>query len=143
MYQIQTKSDAVHYDARENKYGRIVMQMEPRQVPNGYQALITDYVEKKTITKNPEGEDVEGIYLQQINSKSVLIESEKINLLIQMLGKSIPASITYFEREKLLFQNAFLIYVQNDPIKDNAGNPIPGKTVYNLNSTDWEIRTTP
>lgn len=139
MVQIQTKK-SVLYDARDNKFGKIVLQLETTPSQYGYEAIITDFVEKSTETQDSEGIPVIGYYLEKIRTKTLIITKDQINYLFGLVSAQIPTELPYFDREKMLFKYAFLAYVQNDFIKDASGQLITGKTIYNLNPSDWEVK---
>lgn len=143
MVRIKTKIPVL-YDARENKYGIVVSQLEVKKNTLGYFSTITDFVEKESryIPENTEGEPIEEqitTYLEQINQKHITISNEEINTLFGLVNHQVPADLPYFEREQVLFSYAFLVYVQNDFIKDEKGRKIEGKTIYNISPDNWEI----
>lgn len=137
MIQIQTKQPIL-YNTRDYKFAKIKVQLELSQTDSGYNAVITDFAEVKIITETT-GEPIESTISTLINRKNIFISEPQINYLFGMVDNVIPKEIPFFEREILLRQNAFLTYVQNDFIKDENGDLVTGKTIYNLNPSDWEI----
>lgn len=138
MVKIRTKKQ-VMYCAREHKFSHITMEMTYIPTAEGYRATITDYIDATTSHQDENGEEKEVAYQKQINSKNLLIPNEQINYLFGMVEPHIDKKLSRVEAEKLRHELAFLIFVQNDFIKDENGKIIQGKTVYNVAPDVWEV----
>lgn len=138
MVKIRTKKQ-VMYCAREHKFSHITVEMSYIPTAEGYRATIKDYIDAETTHINERGEEEKVSYNKQINTKNLLIPNEKINQLFAMVEPAIGKKLSRVEAEKLRHEMALLVFVQNDFIKDEQGEIIKGKTIYNLDPTEWEV----
>ena len=122
---IQSKV-SVLYDAMDMKLAKIVIDMEVTRNDSNY-----------TVTTNRYA-DNEGVQTL-IKTKTFIKEFAEIDGLNEMIKPYIDYSLPYSERCQREEDLALLVYVQNDFIKDENGEAIPGKTICNLNPEDWEI----
>ena len=122
---IQSKV-SVLYDAMDMKHGKIVIDMEVVRNESNY-----------TVTTNRYA-DNDGVQTL-IKTKTFIKEFAEIDGLNEMIKPYIDYNLPYSERCQREEDLALLVYVQNDFIKDENGEVIPGKTICNLNPEDWEI----
>lgn len=138
MVKIRTKKQ-VMYCAREHKFSHITVEMSYIPTTEGYRATITDYIDAETAHINEQGEEEKVPYPKQINTKNLLIPNEQINQLFAMVEPAVGKKLSRVEAEQVRHEMALLVFVQNDFIKDEQGEIIKGKTIYNLDPTEWEV----
>lgn len=117
----------VLYCTRDNKTAVIITEMIVTENGDGFTVDINDYA------------DNDGVVMH-IKRKSFFKTAEEINGLYDMVSPMVDQTLPYSEKQIQTKEFAFLVYVQNDFIKDAAGNTIEGKTIYNLNPDQWEIK---
>lgn len=138
MVKIRTKRP-VMYCAREHKFSHITVGMVYIPTTEGYDTTIKDYIDAETAREDENGEEEKIVYQKSINEKKVFIPNEQINALFSQVEAFIPEKMSRVEAEKLRHELALLAFVQNDFIKDEQGEIIEGKTIYNLLPNDWEV----
>lgn len=138
MVKIRTKKK-VMFCAREHKFSHITVEMRYIPTEAGYSATITDYIDKESTYTDENGVEQTHQYLMKINEKNITIPNEQINQLFAMVEPAVGKKLSRVEAEKLRHEMALLVFVQNDFIKDEQGEIIKGKTIYNLEPTEWEV----
>lgn len=120
---------AVLYDNRSNLSAKIMMEMLVG-AKNGdcYQITVKDHTVTETETES--GISRSFTFLRE---KNVQIPIETINNLFAHVSSDIPAETPYSEREDLVRELAFLVYVQGDVIAST------GKLIYGLEAQNFEI----
>ena len=142
MIQLKTKQE-VQYNSRSQKSGIVYFELKPVKQFDGYQCQVIDTVKIKVVSKgipideNTEGEDVISYYDETINTKSIFMSNEEINVIFAMVEPMLPAGLSYLEKENMLFTQSFLYFMKNDFLKDSDGETTTD-LIYGLKPVDFE-----
>jgi hypothetical protein len=139
MAKIETKVELL-YDSRDNKWGRIVIEMTKQQVGNFYNLTITDYLETSTVTEIEGQEPIISKSLSFIRTKPYQKTVAEVDGLYNAVSGYVDSKLPFTEKQYQIENFALLVYVQNDWKKDREGNPVVGKTIYDLLPSDWQIK---
>lgn len=137
MYKIKTK-EKVKYDMRDNLHGFVFVSMNYRVIEGGYIVTITDFVEHtKMVYDEVNDSEIPAISREVLKTKTFNFSNAQLNGMMGMIS-DLPTGYTR-EDEDMRHRLVLLAYVQNDWNKDENGDPIVGKTIYDLTPNDWEL----
>ncbi len=138
MAKIETKEEVL-YDARDYKFGKIVIEMKKEKVGNMYNMEITDFVETTLITEVENGEPLISISTSLLRTKPYQKSVEEIDALYAIVNQMVDLSLPFTQRQDRIEALGLLLHVQNDFLKNSSGKST-GKTVYNLSPNVWQIK---
>lgn len=138
MAKIETNIEVL-YDARDYKFGKIVIEMKKEKIGNMYNMEITDFVETTLITEVENGVPTTSISTSLLRAKPYQKSVEEIDSLYAMVNEMVDVSLPFTQRQDKIEALGLLLHVQNDFLKNSSGKST-GKTVYNLNPNVWQIK---